>query len=213
MKMGFYFAEVRKLRRELQAAYGAGEYKKALILGKNILQKYMENDDANTMEYASDMHNLGVIFDTMGMYAKAVEYYKKAAILKRDCSGESLSYADTVNNLAIAYNNMGEGEKARRFHGEVLKIREAKLGKDHPDTIWVIRKKTSSSTTKPWSIISRLWSGQDVPRIFPKKIWQTFSLLWVRLMMAAAITDAPFLLMKRRWTSWKKQEWKKASVI
>ena len=47
--MGFYFAEVRKLRRELKAAYGAGEYKKALILGKNILQKYMENDDANTM--------------------------------------------------------------------------------------------------------------------------------------------------------------------
>lgn len=136
MKMGFYFAEVRKLRRELQAAYGAGEYKKALILGKNILQKYMENDDANTMEYASDMHNLGVIFDTMGMYPKAVEYYKKAAVLKRDCSGESLSYADTVNNLAIAYNNMGEGEKARRFHGEVLKIREAKLGKDHPDTIY-----------------------------------------------------------------------------
>ena len=136
MKMGFYFAEVRKLRRELQAAYGAGEYKKALILGKNILQKYMENDDANTMEYASDMHNLGVIFDTMGMYQKAVEYYKKAAVLKRDCSGESLSYADTVNNLAIAYNNMGEGEKARRFHGEVLKIREAKLGKDHPDTIY-----------------------------------------------------------------------------
>lgn len=136
MKMGFYFAEVRKLRRELQAAYGAGEYKKALILGKNILQKYMENDDANTMEYASDMHNLGVIFDTMGMYPKAVEYYKKAAVLKRDCSGESLSYADTVNNLAIAYNNMGEGEKARRFHGEVLKIRGAKLGKDHPDTIY-----------------------------------------------------------------------------
>ena len=136
MKMGFYFAEVRKLRRELQAAYGAGEYKKALILGKNILQKYMENDDANTMEYASDMHNLGVIFDTMGMYPKAVEYYKKAAVLKRECSGESLSYADTVNNLAIAYNNMGEGEKARRFHGEVLKIREAKLGKDHPDTIY-----------------------------------------------------------------------------
>ncbi|MEI3523749.1 MAG: tetratricopeptide repeat protein [Anaerotignum sp.] len=67
---------------------------------------------------------------------KAVEYYKKAAVLKRDCSGESLSYADTVNNLAIAYNNMGEGEKARRFHGEVLKIREAKLGKDHPDTIY-----------------------------------------------------------------------------
>lgn len=134
--MGFYFAEVRKLRRELQAAYGAGEYKKALILGKNILQKYMENDDANTMEYASDMHNLGVIFDTMGMYPKAVEYYKKAAVLKRDCSGESLSYADTVNNLAIAYNNMGEGEKARRFHGEVLKIRGAKLGKDHPDTIY-----------------------------------------------------------------------------
>ena len=89
--MGFYFAEVRKLRRELQAAYGAGEYKKALILGKNILQKYMENDDANTMEYASDRHNLGVIFDTMGMYPKAVEYYKKAAVLKRDCSGESLS--------------------------------------------------------------------------------------------------------------------------
>lgn len=208
--MGFYFAEVRKLRRELQAAYGAGEYKKALILGKNILQKYMENDDANTMEYASDMHNLGVIFDTMGMYQKAVEYYKKAAVLKRDCSGESLSYADTVNNLAIAYNNMGEGEKARRFHGEVLKIREAKLGKDHPIpftaySTWAIRKKISSSTKKPWNTTSRLWSGQDVPRIFPKKIWRTFSPLWGQPMMAAAITDVPFLLMKRHWTLWKKQ--------
>ena len=69
--MGFYFAEVRKLRRELQAAYGAGEYKKALILGKNILQKYMENDDANTMEYASDMHNLGYVPKGGGVLQKS----------------------------------------------------------------------------------------------------------------------------------------------
>lgn len=34
MKMGFYFAEVRKLRRELQAAYGAGEYKKSINIGE-----------------------------------------------------------------------------------------------------------------------------------------------------------------------------------
>ena len=211
MKMGFYFAEVRKLRRELQAAYGAGEYKRALILGKNILQKYLENDDANTMEYASDMHNLGVIFDTMGMYAKAVEYYKKAAILKRDCSGESLSYADTVNNLAIAYNNMGEGEKARRFHGEVLKIRETKLGKDHPDTIYSLFHLGNTEEDLQQYEKAVEYHQQALERARRSADFSKEDLADIFASLGAAYDGGGNY--RRSISSYEKQGWKKASVI
>lgn len=133
--MGFYIAEIRRLRRELKEAYTAGEYKKALILGKNILEQYFENGDAETLEYAFDMNNLGVIFDSMGMYEKAAEYYQKAANLKQQKAGDTLSYADTLNNLAIMYNQMEAYEKALELHQKVLQIRENKLGKNHIDTI------------------------------------------------------------------------------
>ena len=133
--MGFYVAEIRKLRWELKQAYEAEEYKKAIFLCKRILQLYLEQDACDTIEYASDMHNMGVLFDQLGMYRKAAEYYQKAAVLKRECSGESLSYADTLNNLAIVYNHLSEAEKAQKYHEKVLRIREAKLGEYHMDTI------------------------------------------------------------------------------
>ena len=127
--------QIRRLRRELKEAYLAGEYKKALVLGKNILEQYLENGDAENWEYAADMNNLGVIFDGMGMYQKAAEYYQKAAKLKQEKAGDTLSYADTLNNLAIMYNQMAEYQNALEMHEKVLQIRENKLGKNHIDTI------------------------------------------------------------------------------
>lgn len=133
--MSFYMGEIRKLRQEMFEAYDQAEYKKAIFLGKRILQIYLDHDDCDTMEYATDMHNLGVIFDQMMMYEKAMDYYKKAAILKKDCAGESLSFADTLNNLAIVYSSMGQYEKALKYHQQVLQIRDMKLGRNHVDYI------------------------------------------------------------------------------
>lgn len=133
--MSFYMGEIRKMRQELFSAYDRQDYRQALVLGRRILQLYLDHEDCDTMEYATDMHNLGVVFDELGRYDKAMEYYKKAAILKKDCAGESLSFADTLNNLAIVYSQMGQYEKALKYHRQVLQIRDMKLGRDHVDYI------------------------------------------------------------------------------
>lgn len=133
--MAFYMGEIRRVRNEFFQAYKDGDYKKAIILGKNLLHIYVENDDCDCMEYAVDMSNLAMVFDQLQIYDRAAEYYKKAAELKKDYSGESLSYADTLNNLAIVLNHLGRQEDALVLHNKVLEIRDAKLGREHADYI------------------------------------------------------------------------------
>ncbi|MBQ9090703.1 MAG: tetratricopeptide repeat protein [Anaerotignum sp.] len=133
--MAFYIGEIRRMRNEFFEAYKDGDYKKALILGKGILNIYIENDDCDCMEYAVDMSNLGMVYDQIHLFDRAAEYYKKAAELKKDYSGESLSYADTLNNLAIVLNEMGKQREALSLHNKVLEIRDAKLGREHADYI------------------------------------------------------------------------------
>ena len=109
--MAFYIGEIRRMRKEFFEAYKDGDYKKALILGKGILNIYVENDDMDCMEYAVDMSNLAMVYDQVQLYDRAIELYKKAAELKKDYSGESLSYADTLNNMAIVLNQVGNRRK------------------------------------------------------------------------------------------------------
>ncbi|MDO4531308.1 MAG: tetratricopeptide repeat protein, partial [Bacillota bacterium] len=85
--------------------------------------------------YAADMSNLAMVFDQVQLYDRAIEYYKKAAELKKECSGESLSYADTLNNMAIVLNQTGKQKEALSLHHKVMEIREGKLGREHADYI------------------------------------------------------------------------------
>lgn len=133
--MAFYIGEIRRMRKEFFEAYQDGEYKKAIILGKGILNIYVENDDCDCMEYAVDMGNLAMVYDQIHIFDRAMELYKKAAELKKDYSGESLSYADTLNNLAIVLNQTGKQREALSLHNKVLEIRDAKLGREHADYI------------------------------------------------------------------------------
>lgn len=130
-----YMLEIRKLRKQMQQAYAAQEYKKASLLARKIIQIYLDKDPCKSMEYASDMHNLAVTLDTLGMHQRALEYYQRAAMLKKNAAGETLSYADTLNNLAIAYAAVEDFAQALECHKEVLQIRKKKLGDQHIDTI------------------------------------------------------------------------------
>lgn len=133
--MAFYMGEIRRVRKDFFDAYQDGEYKKAVFLGKHLLHIYEENEDCGCMEYAVDMSNLANVFDQMQVYDRAVFYYQKAAELKKQYGGESLSYADTMNNLAIVFNQLGAHEKALELHREVLRIREKQTEETDADTI------------------------------------------------------------------------------
>ncbi|WP_304507710.1 tetratricopeptide repeat protein [Anaerotignum sp.] len=133
--MSFYLAEIRELRKNFMESYKDGDFKKALFLGKYLLDIYKETGDMEHPGLAEDTHNVGVIFDELGLYDKAAEYYRQAAALKKVRFGESATFADTLNNLAIAYNNLGLHEEALKTHVRVLEVREKKLGREHIDYI------------------------------------------------------------------------------
>ena len=40
-----------------------------------------------------------------------------------------------MNNLANSYNDLGRNAEALKLHEEVLALRKARLGPDHPDTL------------------------------------------------------------------------------
>lgn len=133
--MSFYLAEIKELRKDLVESYKGGDLKRALFLGKQLLEIYKQNGGLGTQGFAEDTHNVGVIFDEIGLYDKAVECYLEAATIKKTRCGESVSFADTLNNLAIAYSKMGQHEAALQTHMRVLDLREKKLGRDHIDYI------------------------------------------------------------------------------
>ena len=86
--MAFYIGEIIKLRKEFQEAHQNGEYMEAVALGKKIYDLYKENNDCNTMEYATDVNNLAIAYDDISMYEKAQTYYKEAAKLKKETRTE-----------------------------------------------------------------------------------------------------------------------------
>ncbi len=131
--MAFYIGEILKLRGEFLEAHQKGDYLESIVLGKKIMELYKNNNDCDSMEYAVDLHNLGIAYDDICMYEKAIFYYRSAAELKKKLCGESISYADTLNNLAIAYSNTGKHDKALKLQKKVLHIRDTLQGKNHTD--------------------------------------------------------------------------------
>lgn len=133
--MAFYIGEIVKLRGDFFEAHKNGEYLESVVLGKKIIDLYNANNDCDTMEYAVDLHNLGIAYDDICMYEKAIYYYKASSDLKKKLSGESITYADTLNNLAIAYSNLEHYEKAVQLQKQVLHIRSNILDRNHMDYI------------------------------------------------------------------------------
>ncbi|KAF5076171.1 Photosystem I assembly protein Ycf3 [anaerobic digester metagenome] len=133
--MKSYLAEIRELRKNLVESYKEGDYKRALFLGEHLLELYKKSGDEAQSDLGEDFHNVAVIFDELGYYEKAAEYYGRGAELKKVNRGESRGYADTMNNLAIVYSSLDRHEEALKTHMQVLKVRGRRLGQSHKDYI------------------------------------------------------------------------------
>ena len=66
--MAFYMGEIKNQRKEVIQAEQDGDYKKAIFLGKRLLDIYEANEDCENMEYAADMSNLALVFDQMRFF-------------------------------------------------------------------------------------------------------------------------------------------------
>ena len=75
----------------------------------------------------------GVIFDTLGDYGKAIEYFEKSLEIKlKTLDKEHPNVAVVYNNLGIAWYNEGDYGKAIEYFEKSLGIELKTLGKEHP---------------------------------------------------------------------------------
>ena len=88
--------------------------------------------------FAMLYHKLGYIYDDLGAYDKALEYYFKALAISETVLGtEHPDTATTYNNIGSVYwkrSRRDDYDKALEYYFKALAIREKVLGTEHPDT-------------------------------------------------------------------------------
>ena len=93
---------------------------------------------------AIDLNNLGLLLKAQGDLAGAYRYYERALRINEQVLGEGHpATARSLNNLAMLLAEVGDlpapvaqaqVAEARAYLERALRIFEAKLGPDHPDT-------------------------------------------------------------------------------
>lgn len=89
-------------------------------------------------------NNIGIVYDKMGEYAKALEYHTKALGISDKVLGpehsdvaklaiKALEMALSFNNIGIVYDKMGKYAEALEFHTMALAVYEKILGSEHLD--------------------------------------------------------------------------------
>jgi len=111
-----------------------GDYDKAMeyyLKALLIKEKVLGIEHPST---ATSYSNIGSMYDALGEYDKALEFYMKALEIFEVLDKDHHLAAASYNNIGLVYQNKGDYDKALEYYGKALKIREAKLGKDLPDT-------------------------------------------------------------------------------
>jgi len=101
--------------------------------------KKCENNEHNTFrnkkDFARTFNNFGCLYDNMGDFPKAEDFYLKSLRIRLDLFGKNHSCtATSYNNLGLLYDNMGNLAKAEKFHLKSLKIYMNLFGEKHADT-------------------------------------------------------------------------------
>ena len=71
---------------------------------------------------AKSLTNLGLAYDHLGDYFKAIDYYQKSLVIAREI-GNRLGEAKSLGNLGNAYGHLGDYKKALDYHQKSLAIK------------------------------------------------------------------------------------------
>jgi len=84
---------------------------------------------------AKSYNDIGINYEDMGNYPKALEYHLKAlAIREKILSKQHPDTAESYNNIGRIYGGMGNYPEALKYLRKAFGIQEKILGKQHPNT-------------------------------------------------------------------------------
>jgi CHAT domain-containing protein/tetratricopeptide (TPR) repeat protein len=82
-------------------------------------------------DYAITINGLGILYNDLGLHAKAIAYHQEAMQIREKYLGKTHpEYLNSLNNLAVAYENTGQYIKAEALYKERLKIEGELYGKN-----------------------------------------------------------------------------------
>jgi tetratricopeptide (TPR) repeat protein len=149
----FAFKNFAFAQPEVDACYNfhkAGDYKRAIEVGKVAVEKYPNNLNAHLClgrsyrmvgefklalehlkraesltSYKEDLmyiyNQIGMIYHAMGYLDDALLYYSRSLSLARDLGNKSMQ-ASVLNNIGVIYERKGELDKALDFYEESLRL-------------------------------------------------------------------------------------------
>ena len=108
--------------------------------------------------------NLGLAYDSLGDYAKAIEYDRQWLAIAREIKDRQ-SEGKALGNLGSAYLSLGDYAKAIQYAQQQLAIsREIKDRQSEGGgllEIWEMLTATSATEQKPSTTLSRSWRSPE----------------------------------------------------
>jgi CHAT domain-containing protein len=69
----------------------------------------------------ADLSNIGLVYDDLGSYPKALEYYQQALKIKKEL-GDKRGIGNNLTNIGVVYSNLGSYPKALEYYQQALAI-------------------------------------------------------------------------------------------
>lgn len=112
----------------------AGNFEKAIKLGKEAVEIYKTTFGTNHPNYASCLNNLAACYADNGDDFTAIHLYLEALDVKKRLRGTwQPDYADDLSNLAESYSFIGNYSEALIYGIEAMNIRKSVFGTEHSD--------------------------------------------------------------------------------
>jgi tetratricopeptide (TPR) repeat protein len=87
-----------------------------------LVTVYQQQEEQTNWKYTASLTSLGIVYDSLGEYQKAIEFYQQSLAIERKIGnrkGEAYSYM----GLGNVYYSLGEYQKAIEFHQQSLAIK------------------------------------------------------------------------------------------
>jgi len=107
------------------------EIKRSIELKETLLFGLSKDDEMSGYL----MGSLGILYNQIGSYKKAIKYHKKALVISREI-GDRQGEGKRLGNLGNAYLNLGQVEKAIEYYQKALVIAR-EIGDRRNEGIWL----------------------------------------------------------------------------
>jgi CHAT domain-containing protein/tetratricopeptide (TPR) repeat protein len=125
-------ADARRLHHQVVALHRQGRDREAVERARQVLEIRKEALGEEHPDYAAGLNSLGLVYWSMGDYARAEPLYRQALQIRKQALGEDHpDCATSLNNLAALYWSMGDYTRAEPLYRQALRIMKEALGEKH----------------------------------------------------------------------------------